>query len=281
MRRLLEFLVRYHYWFIFILLEAASLILLFRYNRYQQSVFFTSAGAVTGKVYEVEGAVNGYLGLRQENENLLRRNMELEQRAVYAESRYKDLLIDSLTVLPPSDSIFTSIGARVINNSINKQDNLITLNRGRAAGIAPDMGVLDAQGVVGIVYKTSENYSLVISLLSSKMNLSCKVKGTDYFGYLNWEGDDPESAYLNDLPRHAEFTLGDTIITSGFSSVFPEGLLVGTVDDVMDSNDGLSYQLRVKLASNFGALNWVSVIATSGKEERDMLESSAEVKVEE
>jgi len=257
------------------------LILLFRYNRYQQSVFFTSAGAVTGKVYEAEGLVNSYLGLRQENENLLRRNMELEQRVAFAEKRYKDMLADSVETLLPIDSVFTTIGARVISNTLNKQDNFITLNKGRLSGIAPDMGVLDAQGVVGIVYKVSDHYSLVISLLNSKMNLSCKVKGTEYFGYLSWEGKESEFAYLNDLPRHAEFTLGDTIITSGFSSVFPEGLLVGNVDDIMDSNDGLSYQIRVKLASNFGSLNHVSVIATSGKEERDALESNADVAVEE
>lgn len=276
MRRLLAFLIRYHYWFFFIILEVASLLLLFRYNRYQQSVLFTSANGVVGTVYEVQRISNEYLGLKQINEDLLRRNMELERRAVYAENKYKDLIADSLYQIPSSDEVFTTIGARVINNTLHKLDNFITLNRGRSSGIEADMGVLDAQGVVGIVYKVSDHYSLVISLLNSQMNLSCKIKGTDYFGYLHWEGDDSQAAYLKDLPRHAEFTLGDTIITSGFSTVFPEGLMVGTVDDITDSNDGLSFLLKVKLASNFGTLRNVAVIAASEKEERNNLENNTE-----
>lgn len=276
MRRLLAFLIRYHYWFFFIILEVASLLLLFRYNRYQQSVLLTSANGVVGTVYQVQRITSEYLGLKQINEELLQRNMELERRAVYAESKYKDLIADSLYHIPSNDEIFTTIGARVINNTLHKLDNFITLNRGRSSGIKEDMGVLDAQGVVGIVYKVSDHYSLVISLLNSQMNLSCKIKGTDYFGYLHWEGDDPQAAYLKDLPRHAEFTLGDTIITSGYSTVFPEGLMVGTVDDITDSNDGLSFLLKVKLASNFGALRNVTVIAASEKEERNNLENYTE-----
>lgn len=276
MRRLLAFLIRYHYWFFFIILEVASLLLLFRYNRYQQSVLLTSANGVVGAVYQVQRITSEYLGLKQINEELLQRNMELERRAVYAESKYKDLIADSLYHIPSDDEIFTTIGARVINNTLHKLDNFITLNRGRSSGIKEDMGVLDAQGVVGIVYKVSDHYSLVISLLNSQMNLSCKIKGTDYFGYLHWEGDDPQAAYLKDLPRHAEFTLGDTIITSGYSTVFPEGLMVGTVDDITDSNDGLSFLLKVKLASNFGALRNVTVIAASEKEERNNLENNTE-----
>ena len=276
MRRLLAFLIRYHYWFFFIILEVASLLLLFRYNRYQQSVLLTSANGVVGTVYQVQRITSEYLGLKQINEELLQRNMELERRAVYAESKYKDLIADSLYHIPSNDEIFTTIGARVINNTLHKLDNFITLNRGRSSGIKEDMGVLDAQGVVGIVYKVSDHYSLVISLLNSQMNLSCKIKGTDYFGYLHWEGDDPQAAYLKDLPRHAEFTLGDTIITSGYSTVFPEGLMVGTVDDITDSNDGLSFLLKVKLASNFGALRNVTVIAASEKEVRNNLENNTE-----
>lgn len=276
MRRLLAFLIRYHYWFFFIILEVASLFLLFRYNRYQQSVLLTSANGVVGAVYQVQRITSEYLDLKQINEELLQRNMELERRAVYAESKYKDLIADSLYHIPLNDEIFTTIGARVINNTLHKLDNFITLNRGRSSGIKEDMGVLDAQGVVGIVYKVSDHYSLVISLLNSQMNLSCKIKGTDYFGYLHWEGDDPQAAYLKDLPRHAEFTLGDTIITSGYSTVFPEGLMVGTVDDITDSNDGLSFLLKVKLASNFGALRNVTVIAASEKEERNNLENNTE-----
>jgi len=274
MRRLLEFLFKYYHWLLFIALEVASLILVFRYNNYQQSFIFTTTGEVVGRVYEIEGWVNSYLNLRETNEELLNRNTQLERKLGYYEERISNLLTDSLSNKETAGELFTSFPARVINNSLNKQDNFFTLNKGRAQGIEPDMGIIDGQGVVGIVYKVSPNYALAISLLNSKMNLSCKVKGTEYFGYLNWEGGDSRIASMKDLPRHAEFTLGDTIVTSGFSTVFPEGLMVGTVDDITDSNDGLSFVLKVKLSANLAALTQVQVIATRNKLEREELEAN-------
>ena len=117
------------------------------------------------------------------------------------------------------------------------------------------MGVVDANGVVGIVYKTSPHYSTVIPLLNSKSSISCKIVGSEYFGYLKWEYGDSRYAYLKDLPRHAEFNLGDTVVTSGYSTVFPAGIMVGTVDDMSDSHDGLSYLLKIKLATDFGKVS--------------------------
>ena len=140
-------------------------------------------------------------------------------------------------------------------------------------GVAPEMGVVDGNGIVGIVYETSPSYSVVISVLNSKSNISCKIIGSDYFGYLKWEHGDSRYAYLKDLPRHAEFNLGDTVVTSGFSTVFPEGIMVGTVDDMSDSNDGLSYLLKIKLATDFGKLSDVRVVARTGQEEQKKLEN--------
>lgn len=162
--------------------------------------------------------------------------------------------------------------ARVINNSLNQVDNYITLDKGSKDGIRPEMGVVDGNGVVGIVYDTSPHYSVVISILNSKSSISCKIVGSEYFGYLKWEHGDSQYAYLKDLPRHAEFNLGDTVVTSGYSTVFPEGIVVGTVDDMSDSNDGLSYLLKVKLATNFGKVSDVRVIAKTGQEEQKEIE---------
>lgn len=128
---------------------------------------------------------------------------------------------------------------------------------------------------MGIVYETSSSYSLVISVLNSKSNISCKIVGSDYFGYLKWEHGDSRYAYLKDLPRHAEFNLGDTVVTSGFSTVFPEGIMVGTVDDMSDSHDGLSYLLKIKLATDFGKVSDVRVIARNGQQEQKELENKA------
>ena len=148
------------------------------------------------------------------------------------------------------------------------------MDRGSDTGIRPEMGVVDANGVVGIVYKTSAHYSIVLPLLNSKSSISCKIVGSEYFGYLKWENGDSRYAYLKDLPRHAEFNLGDTVVTSGYSTVFPEGIIVGTVDDMSDSHDGLSYLLKIKLATNFGRLSDVRIISRTGQSEQKSLEQS-------
>ena len=276
MRNLLNFLLKYNYWLLFILLEVICFVLLFRFNNYQQSVFFTSANVVAGKVYEVSGGISSYFHLKSVNEDLLDRNMALEQQITNLENRLKDYRIDSITMnsiryLEQAD--YKIFKAHVIRNSLNQADNYITLGKGSSAGIRPEMGVIDGNGVVGIVYKTSPSYSLVISVLNSKSSISCKIIGSEYFGYLKWEYGDSRYAYLKDLPRHAEFNLGDTVVTSGYSTVFPAGVMVGTVDDMSDSNDGLSYLLKIKLATDFGKLGNVRVISRNGQGEQRELEN--------
>ena len=265
MRNLLNFLVKYNYWFLFILLEVASFVLLFRFNRYQQSVFFTSANAAAGKLYEATGSIAAYFHLKETNEDLLDHNIRLEQRVAQLEralldARSDTTLYHSLDSVP-RDHSYSLYKARIIKNSLNRLDNYLTLDRGSADSIRPEMGVVSANGVVGIVYKTTPHYALVISLLNSKSSLSCKIQGSDYFGYLKWEGGDSQYAYLRDLPRHAEFSVGDTVVTSGYSAVFPPGLLVGYVDEMTDSHDGLSYLLKIRLATDFGRVSDVRVIA--------------------
>ncbi len=278
MRNLLNFLLKYNHWFLFILLEVISFVLLFRFNHYQHSVYFSSANAVAGKVYEVSGGITSYFHLKSVNEDLLDRIMELEQQNHNLEDALGRHLSDSTELnsirnLPNTDYQFFK--ARVINNSLNLVDNYITLNRGSKDGIRPEMGVVDGNGVVGIVYDTSSHYSRVISVLNSKSSISCKIVGSEYFGYLKWEYGDSRYAYLKDLPRHAEFNLGDTVVTSGYSTVFPEGIMIGTVDDMADSNDGLSYLLKVKLATDFGKVSEVRVIARTGQHEQKELEQKS------
>lgn len=227
MRNLLNFLLKYNYWFLFILLEVICFVLLFRFNNYQQSVYFTSANVVTGKVYEVSGSVSSYFHLKSVNEDLLDRNMLLEQQIANLENALRERQVDSVIVnsirnLDNKD--YQIFKAHVIRNSLNQADNYITLDKGSSSGIRPEMGVVDGNGVVGIVYKTSPNYSLVISVLNSKSSISCKIVGSEYFGYLKWEHGDSRYAYLKDLPRHAEFNLGDTVVTSGYSTVFRQVL---------------------------------------------------------
>lgn len=281
MRNLLDFLVKYNYWFLFLLLEVTGFVLLFRFNHYQQSVYFTSANGIAGKVYQISGGFTSYFHLKSVNEDLLDRNMWLERQVASLEKALREKGLDSVQLYslkhlsPEKYSIFK---AHVVKNSLTWANNYITLDRGTEDGIRPEMGVVDANGVVGIVYKTSPHFSLVIPLLNSKSSISCKIVGSDYFGYLKWEGGDSRFAYLKDLPRHAEFDLGDTVVTSGYSTVFPEGVLVGTVDDMSDSHDGLSYLLKIKLATDFGKVSNVRVISRSDQEEQKALEAGEEKK---
>ena len=275
MRNLLNFLLKYNYWFLFVLLEVASFVLLFRFNRYQQSTFFTSANIVSGAVYDVSGGVSSYFHLKTVNEDLLDRNIALEQQISNLEKALKEHLVDSATVdslrrIPQSD--YQLLKAHVIKNSLHLTDNYITLDKGSSSGILPEMGVVGANGIVGIVYETSPSYATVISVLNSKSSISCKIVGSEYFGYLKWNHGDSRYAYLKDLPRHAEFNLGDTVVTSGYSTVFPAGIMVGTVDDMTDSNDGLSYLLKIRLATDFGKISDVRVIARPGQQEQKELE---------
>ena len=278
MRNLLNFLFRYNHCIVFVLLQGVSFLLLFSFNNYQHSRFFTSANAFVGKIYEATRVVTGYFDLQRQNEVLMERNIWLEQQLLLADKRLKEMEEANTTSWPAetTTTMFQSYKAGVIKNSLNRADNYITLNQGSLAGIKPDMGVIGPNGVVGIVYKTSPHYSLVISLLSSKSNLSCKIAGNEYFGFLQWEGDDSRYAYLKDLPRHAEFAIGDTIVTSGFSTVFPQGMMVGVIEEANDTNDGLSFLLKIKLATDFGKLRNVHVLAREGIEEQKLLEEKAE-----
>ena len=160
------------------------------------------------------------------------------------------------------------IPAKVVSNSVDKYNNLITLDKGSADGVKKDMGVACGNGIVGIVFMTSEHYSIVIPVLNSQSNISCTIKGRGYFGYLHWKGGNASMAYVDDVPRHARFKLYDTIVTSGYSSVFPPGMLVGKILHVYNSSDGLSYRLKIKLSTDFASLRDVCVIDNSVMNER-------------
>ncbi len=271
MKHLMELLWRYNHWLLFLMLEALSLTLLLRFSPYRQSVWLSSAGWVAGTVYDWADRVTAYFRLKEVNEGLARRNVWLEERVSSLEEQLREVSDSSAaeqTGVPP----YWITRARVIKNSLNRTDNYITLDRGSAAGIRPDMGVAGTDGVVGIVCKVSPHYALVLSVLNSRSNISCMIQGSGYFGYLRWEGGDPRYAWLEDLPLHAEFGLGDTVVTSGYSAVFPKGVAVGTVDDAVDADDGLSYRLKIRLTTDFGRLDAVRVLARTGREEQKKLE---------
>lgn len=269
MRNLIEFLSRYNHWFLFVLLEVASLVLLFRFNNYHGSVWFTSANAVSGKVLEAHSEMESYMNLAEVNEALTQRNVYLEHRLAQLEEQLAvKMSTDSLAGKLQNDSVhYRLIPAKIVNNSIDKTENFITLDKGSADGVKKDMGVVSGTGVVGIVYLVSKHYSVVISVLNAKSNISCAIADRGYFGYLHWTGGASDIAYVDDIPRHAHFKKGDNIVTSGYSSVFPAGIAVGKISKVYNSPDGLSFRLQVKLSTDFSTLRDVCVI-----DDNDMLE---------
>ena len=273
MHNLTEFLAKHNHWFVFLVLEVVSMVLLFRYNSYQGSVWFSSANAVTGKVYEWDSAVESYFSLSGINSQLTQRNAFLEQQirmlddSIARLTRSQDTAVTRLSSMVPFQGC-RLIPAKVVANMVNRYDNLITIDKGSADGVKRDMGVVCGMGVVGIVYLVSEHYSIVIPALNSHSNISCTIQRRGYFGYLRWRGGSSQLAYLEDVPRHAHFKLGDNVVTSGYSSVFPPGVMVGKVLHVFNSADGLSYRVQVKLSTDFARLRDVCLVDDSALQER-------------
>lgn len=273
MHNLTEFLAKHNHWFVFLVLEVVSMVLLFRYNSYQGSVWFSSANAVTGKVYEWDSAVESYFSLSGVNSQLTQRNAFLEQQvrmlddSIARLTRSQEASVTRLSSMVPFQGC-RLIPAKVVANMVNRYDNLITIDKGSADGVKRDMGVVCGMGVVGIVYLVSEHYSIVIPALNSHSNISCTIQRRGYFGYLRWRGGSSQLAYLEDVPRHAHFKLGDNVVTSGYSSVFPPGVMVGKVLHVFNSADGLSYRVQVKLSTDFARLRDVCLVDDSALQER-------------
>ena len=273
MHNLTEFLAKHNHWFVFLVLEVVSMVLLFRYNSYQGSVWFSSANAVTGKVYEWDSAVESFFSLSGVNSQLTQRNAFLEQQvrmlddSIARLTRSKEAAVTRLSSMVPFQGC-RLIPAKVVANMVNRYDNLITIDKGSADGVKRDMGVVCGMGVVGIVYLVSEHYSIVIPALNSHSNISCTIQRRGYFGYLRWRGGSSQLAYLEDVPRHAHFKLGDNVVTSGYSSVFPPGVMVGKVLHVFNSADGLSYRVQVKLSTDFARLRDVCLVDDSALQER-------------
>lgn len=275
MKNLLAFLEKYHHWLLFVVLEVASVVLLFRYNSYQGSVWFSSANYVAGHVHEADATVRQFFTLTRVNEELTQRNFYLERQVSQLRRLYGELTGDT-TELQRQELEFLSkyqlIPAKVVSNSVDRPDNLITIDKGKADGVERDMGVACGSGIVGVVYMASDHYAVIIPVLNaSASRISCSIRGRGYFGYLRWNGGDPTVAYLEDVPRHARFKRGDWVETSGYSAIFPHGVLVGKIETIYNSPDGLSYRLKVRLSTDFACLRDVCVISDKGIAERSRL----------
>ncbi|MBO4443965.1 MAG: rod shape-determining protein MreC [Bacteroidaceae bacterium] len=279
MRSLIDFLYRHNHWLVFLLLEGISLALLFTYNKYQNNIWLSSANVVTGRLFEVEQNVQSFFSLRSDNKNLAEQNARLEEKIFRLEQLIDSVQRDSLVAVSTMKRAINVTPATVVSNSINRTDNYITINKGTDDGIAPDMGVIGSQGIVGVTYKCSRHYTLVIPILNSKSSISCKVMPSESFGYLQWNGGDSRIARLCDVPRYAKVSVGDTIVTTGSSTFFPEGLPVGTISSFDPLSDNLSNLIDVELYTKFSTLRHVFVINDPDTaEQRELQEAETEKK---
>lgn len=280
MNNLLNFLVKHVSWFVFIFYVIMSCVLLFNNNPYQQSVYLTSANGLSATVYKAYSTVTSYFNLRTINDELQQRNAALEMQVIGLEKQVDNLKIQ----LPDTNGVqpllrqYNYVVANVISNSVSQPYNYITIDRGALDGIEPEMGVVDHNGVVGIVNAVGRHSARIISLLNPYMRLSCKVKRNNYFGSMMWDGRNPEYATLQELPKQGHYLKGDTVVTSGYSAVFPEGIIVGYVVSKERDMSGTFVSLKVRLATNFMQLSTVRAVKNKMKVELKALESKDENK---
>ena len=278
MQNLIAFFTKNFHWLLFLFLELVCVVLLFRYNSYQGSVWVSSANAVIGKVYEWKSDVEQFFSLEERARRLTDENIALQRQLNQVREELLDLKGDTAVFDSVAQEVISELHllpAEVVSNSLRRPDNLLTVDRGRTDGVMPDMGVVSGTGLVGVVYMVGEHYSVVMPLLNVHSRVSCAIRNHGYFGYMSWDGSSTTDAFMEDVPRHAQFKTGEWVETSGYSDIFPPGITIGQITAIGNSADGLSYRLRVKLNTNFSTLREVSIITDNTFPERLQLLKAA------
>ncbi|MFT3825716.1 MAG: rod shape-determining protein MreC [Chitinophagaceae bacterium] len=283
MRNIFLFIRRYFHFLLFLVLQILSLTFLFRYNRFHEAAFQEVAGEITGKLDARYSSVEEYFTLKKTNQELAKENVALRrqlQENFEAPDSTGKLMLDSVLI----DSVtkqrrFDYYDAKVVSNSVSSPGNIITIHRGSAQGIEEDMGVIGPSGVVGKVVNVGRNYSDVMSMLHKFHKVSAMLKKTGETGMVRWDGSDPHYVLLEGIPKSAPIKKGDSVVTSYVADAFPPGVMVGTVEDIVENKATKFYTLRLKTATNFYNLHYVMVIKDFQREERQQLADSTKKKV--
>lgn len=280
MRKLLDFIFAHKHWVILLLLEAFSLILFVGDGAYRKGLRLYAYSHVSGRINEVLSKARDYLNLHEQNEYLLHEKARLESELITLKRSISDRDAESIQLMRDTTSVTEYVVARVVNQISHLGDVYYMINRGRSSGIAPDMAVLSESGVVGIVLEASNRYAIVIPVINTQLRLSSSIKGKGYQGQLTTQGLH-RPTILGGLPLHADIMPGDTVVTSGYSYIFPEGLMVGVVEE--NSLDGIDHAAsafgtyRIRLATDFERLSYVYVrISTPMSEAMDLERSLVE-----
>ena len=271
MRNLLNFLARYNNFILFLLLEGIAISLLVNSNNYHNSRIVKGVRGITRRIEERITNVRNYLILKDINDRLAVDNTAL-RNSIEKMMGNEDLLFFSVsdTVL---DQNYEFAIAKIVNNSVNRQKNYFTLNKGKKQGADIDMAVVSPEGVAGIIVACSDNYSLAMSLLNIDFRLSSRIRSNGYFGSLTWDGRDTRYAILNDIPQHVSINVGDTVESTSYSAIFPEAVMVGVVSEINRSGSDF-YKISVKLSTEFEKLTFVNIIRNNKRNEQLLLEST-------
>lgn len=269
MQQIIIFLVKNSYRLLFLLLLGISLILTIKSHSYHRSEYINSANALSGGIYKKVNEADEYLSLKEKNAQLAEENARLKEVLF----NKKDTLLNSKTSFSTETDIFSVKKAKVIKNKFNTRENYLTLNIGSKDSIKTDMGVINDKGIVGIIEKTSTNYSTVLSILNTKSRINAKIKNSNHFGSLIWDGKNVGYAQLIDVPRLASLKKGDSIVTGSESEIFPENIPIGKIDKVYVDTKTNYYTINVRLFNDMTALGYVYIIENKHKKEKEKLET--------
>lgn len=261
---------------VFLILEVIAFGLLLNRDSFRQSVFFRASTVVSANIQSVTTAVSSYFGLKTSNALLSEENAALKNRVADLEAE-----VDTLRILAHRDSEMEGIladtihqrrnlsflSAKVVDKTLFRFQNYIIINRGERDGVAPDMGVISPQGVVGVVQRVSDNYAVVIPVINTRQLISAKLKKSGHLGSVSWNGKNIGKASLNEIPTHVSAEKGDAVVTSGYSVIFPPDELIGYVSDTSQDNNYWSWNIEIDLAVDFHSLDYVTVVVYSNKPE--------------
>lgn len=268
MERIVLFIYQYRAFFTFLVLELLCSWMIIENNQYQGASYFNSANSFVASVNGFSYNLREYFGLREVNRVLAEENAVLRRKLEQRNQGFQAPEMRDSAIIKR----FDFVSAKVVNNSVDRFTNFITINKGRDSGIEAGMAVISSKGVVGKVKLTSEHFSVVTSVLNIDVMVSGVMKRTGYFGTIQWDGSDPDYINFNFIPRHVEPIVGDSIVTSGYSGIFPEGILIGTIATMEKTKEAPFYELKVKLAQDFRKLSYVAVVKSNLLHELDSLE---------
>jgi len=268
MQQIINFIIKNSYRLLFLLLLGISISLIIKSHSYHRSEYVNSANAVTGTVYKKISDAEEYLSLKEKNKELASENALLKKMLF----NKKDTLITSKTIFRNDLNNYNVVVAKTVKNSFNKRENYITINAGNLSGIKRDMGVVNDKGIIGLIEKTSANFSTIQSVLNTKSKINAKIKNSEHFGSLIWDGKNVGFAQLIDVPRLASLKKGDSIVTGGNSDIFPENIPIGKVDKIFIDKKTNYYTINIRLFNDMTSIGYVYVIENKSRKEKEQLE---------